>query len=148
MKKGEIEKVIMENFLCRIAFRGKEYPYIAPFQYAFLDGTLYFHFTAYGRKMKLLREERKVCVEIEQYESDMSRYMFVSLSGTLSVVKDPDERTKAIKIMRETGKERLARNFLVAHGFSKEENWSSFTPEKPLAIVKLDAATKSGLRSP
>jgi uncharacterized protein len=98
--------------------------------------------------MKLLRKEKKVCVEIEQYESDISRYMFVSLTGTLSVVENPNERTKAIKIMRETGKERLSRNFLVAHGFSQEENSSSFTPEKPIAIVKLDGATKSGLRSP
>jgi nitroimidazol reductase NimA-like FMN-containing flavoprotein (pyridoxamine 5'-phosphate oxidase superfamily) len=148
MTNGEIEKLIIENFLCRIAFKGEEYPYIAPFQYAFLDGTLYFHFTAYGKKMELLKKEKKVCVEIEQYEPDMNRYMFVTLTGKLSIVKDPNERTKAIKIMRDTGKEKLSENFLVAHGFPKEENWSSFTPEKPLVISKLVAATKSGLKSP
>jgi len=46
MKKSEIERLMKEQFLCRIAFRGEEYPYIAPFQYVFANGTLYFHFTA------------------------------------------------------------------------------------------------------
>jgi uncharacterized protein len=148
MKEDEIQQTIVENFLCRIAFGGKEYPYIAPFQYAFLNGTLYFHFTAYGRKMKLLKQERKVCVEIEQYEPDMSRYIFVTLTGRLVVVKDSKERTEAIKIMRDAGRARLSKNFLVAHGFSKEESWSSFNPKKSLVITKLDVATKAGLRYP
>jgi len=78
MKKSEIERLIKELFLCRIAFRGEEYPYIARFQYVFANGTLYFHFTAYGRKMKLIDMAEKVCVEIEQYNSDLSRYMFIT----------------------------------------------------------------------
>ena len=148
MKKTEIESVITENFLCRIAFRGNDYPYIAPFQYVFANGMLYFHFTAYGRKMKLLEKESRVCVEIEQYEPDMRRYRFVVLTGTLSIVKDANERAAVIDMMRETGTERLSKNFLAAHGFPKAEDWTSFTPDKPLAIVKLNVASVSGLRSP
>jgi nitroimidazol reductase NimA-like FMN-containing flavoprotein (pyridoxamine 5'-phosphate oxidase superfamily) len=64
MKRSEIERLIKEQFLCRIAFRGEEYPYIAPFQYVLLDGILYFHFTSYGRKMQLMKEDKQVCVEV------------------------------------------------------------------------------------
>ena len=53
-----------------------------------------------------------------------------------------------IRRMSEDGKQKLSTNFLNAHGLKSEDGWSSFTPEKPLTIVKLDAATKSGLRSP
>ena len=86
MKKSEIERLIKEQFLCRIAFRGEEYPYIAPFQYVFANRTMYFHFTAYGQKMKLIDKHEKVCVEIEQYNPDMSRYMFITLKGNLRIV--------------------------------------------------------------
>jgi len=149
MKKDEVEKLIKEQFLCRIAFRGDDYPYIAPFQYVFMNGTLYFHFTAYGRKMKLVEKEKQVCVEIEQYNPDLSQYMFVTLKGKLSIVRDSTERAEVIKRMRELGKERLSRNFLAAHGFKADEGWDSLTAEKPLVIVKLEQLVEeSGLKSP
>jgi len=149
MKKSEIERLIKEQFLCRIAFRGEEYPYIAPFQYIFAYGTLYFHFTAYGRKMKLIDKHEKVCVEIEQYNPDLSRYMFITLKGNLRIVTDPVEKVEAIKKMRDFGKKRLSRNFLAAHGLGAEENWDSLTEEKSIVIVKLDPlVAESGLKSP
>lgn len=149
MKKSEIERLIKEQFLCRIAFKGEEYPYIAPFQYVFANGTLYFHFTAYGRKMKLIDKHEKVCVEIEQYNSDLSRYMFITLKGNLRIVTDPDEKVEAIKKMRDFGKNRLSRNFLAAHGLRTDENWDSLTEEKSIIIVKLDPlVAESGLKSP
>ena len=149
MEKREIEKLIREQMLCRIAFKGNKYPYMAPFQYVFMNGSLYFHFTDYGRKMRLLERDKRVCVEIERYRTDLSEYSFVVLRGTLKVVTDPQERAKVIERMAEEGKQKLSRNFLVAHGFKKEEGWSSFNPEKPLVIVKLEEiAEEIGLKSP
>jgi len=64
-------------------------------------------------------------------------------------VKDPQERAKVIKKMAEEGKQKLSTNFLAAHGFKKEEGWSSFTPEKPVVIVRLKEVTEEiGLKSP
>lgn len=149
MKKDEIKKLIEKQFLCRIAFTGDDYPYIAPFQYVFMNGTLYFHFTAYGRKMRLVDKRKRVCVEIEQYNPDLSEYMFVTLTGELSIIRDSVEREEVIKRMREIGKEKLSRNFLAAHGFKGDDSWDSFTAEKPLVIVKLERLVEeSGLKSP
>lgn len=51
--------------------------------------------------------------------------------------------------MAEEGEQKLSPNFLAAHGFKKEEGWSSFAPEKPLVIVKLENVTQEiGLKSP
>jgi nitroimidazol reductase NimA-like FMN-containing flavoprotein (pyridoxamine 5'-phosphate oxidase superfamily) len=149
MKKSEIERLINEQFLCRIAFRGEEYPHIAPFQYVFMKGNLYFHFTVYGRKMKLVEKDKQVCVEIEQYKPDLSQYMFVTLKGKLSIVTNPLERAEVVKKMRELGREKRSENFLAAHGFRADENWNSFTAEKPLLIVKLEQPFEElGLKSP
>jgi len=83
MEKQEIEELISEQLLCRIAFKGGKYPYMAPFQYVYMNGTLYFHFTDYGKKMGLLDRDNRVCVEIEKYLPDMSEYSFVVLRGKL-----------------------------------------------------------------
>ena len=149
MGKGEIEKLIREQMLCRIAFKGDEYPYMAPFQYVLTNGSIYFHFTDYGKKMRLLEKDKRVCVEIEEYRQDLSEYSFVVLRGTLKVVTDPHERATVIRRMAQEGEQKLSPNFLAAHGFKKEEGWSSFTPEKPLVIVKLENVTQEiGLKSP
>ena len=149
MEKSEIERLLREQMLCRIAFKGDEYPYMAPFQYVLMDGFLNFHFTDYGKKMKLLEKDKRVCVEIEKYRPDLSEYKFVVLRGKLEVVRDPQERAKVIKRIAEEGRQKLSTNFLAAHGFKKEEGWSSFTPEKPVVIVKLKEVTEEiGIKSP
>jgi len=149
MTKYEIEKLIREQMICRIAFRGTEYPYIAPFQYVFMNGSLYFHFTDYGRKMELLVRNEPVCVEIEKAKPNMSEYGFVVLAGMLKIVADPKERAAAIKKMAKEGEQKLSESFLATHGFKKEDRWSSFTPDKPIIMVKLEKVFEAiGLKSP
>ena len=107
METEEIKTLLHTQILCRIAFKGIKYPYIAPFQYVYMNQTLYFHFTDYGRKMKLLESDNRVCVEIEKLQPDLSEYNFVSLRGNLNVVEDPEERAKVIEKMREGGRQKL-----------------------------------------
>ena len=149
MEKQEIEGLIAGQLLCRIAFKGEKYPYMAPFQYIYMNGALYFHFTDYGRKMGLFDTDNRVCVEIEKYLPDMSEYSFVVLRGKLNIVADPEERAEVIRRMAKEGKEKLSRNFLAAHGFKTEEGWSSLDPEKPMVIVKLGSISEEiGIKSP
>jgi uncharacterized protein len=149
MSREEIDQLIREQFLCRIAFRGENSPYIAPFQYAWVNGCLYFHFTDYGTKITLLKEGAPVCVELEKYSPNLSEYAFVTLTGTLKPVDEGAERLAAIQKMAETGRTKLSNNFLCAHGFKIEGGWSSFNTEQPILIVKLEKVTSvKGLKSP
>lgn len=150
MTKQEMWKLIRRQRLCRIAFKGAEYPYMAPFQYVVLDDVLYFHFTDYGRKMKLLDNDQRVCVEIEEYKEDLSEYSFIVLRGTLRVVTDKQERIDALQKLAEEGEKKLSPNFIPAHGFKKGEGWDSLTPKDPsLVVIKLEKITQEiGLKSP
>ena len=149
MKENEIEQLVRAQFLCRIAFKGDLQPYIAPFQYVVIDGTLYFHFTDYGKKMSFFKQETPVCVEIERYTPNLSEYQFVVLTGKLRLVEDREERKMAIRKMAEVGKQKLSPNFLVAHGFSQGSDWGAFSEEKPILIIKLGEVTeRTGLKSP
>jgi nitroimidazol reductase NimA-like FMN-containing flavoprotein (pyridoxamine 5'-phosphate oxidase superfamily) len=97
--------------------------------------------------MKLLENQRQVCVEIEEYKPDLSEFQFVMLKGSLEMVTDPLEREEAICRIAEQGRQVLSTNFLIAHGFKEEDDWSSFTPARPLTIVKLTPKIESGLKS-
>ena len=150
MTKQEMWKLIRRQRLCRIAFKGARHPYIAPFQYVVLDGVLYFHFTDYGKKMKLIEKDKHVCVEIEEYREDLSEYSFIVLRGTLKVVNDPNERAKILQKLSEEGEQKLSPNFLPAHGFKKEDSWSSLTQTNiSLVVIKLENILQEiGLKSP
>ena len=148
MQDREVDELINEQFLCRVAFKGTAYPYIAPFQYAMVNGTIYLHFTEYGKKMNFLEQGTPVSVEIESYTSDLSEYAFVVLTGKLKLVKNSEEKKAAVQKMADVGKKRLSPNFLVAHGFSKGSNWLDFSESQETLIIKLEVTEKMGLKSP
>jgi nitroimidazol reductase NimA-like FMN-containing flavoprotein (pyridoxamine 5'-phosphate oxidase superfamily) len=150
MSQAEVKELLEEQILCRIAFGGASAPYIAPFQYALVNGQLYFHFTPYGKKMGLLEEGNSVCIEIEKYTQNFSEYRFAVLTGKLKVVTEHQERSLAIEKMVDTAKtKRLSKNFLVAHGFARDKDWNSLTPDTLIVIVKLEnVIEKIGFKSP
>ena len=149
MDEREIRDLIEEQSLCRIAFKDDDYPYMAPFRYVTVDGSMYFHFTNYGKKMRLLGRDRRVCVEVESYEPDLREYRFVVFRGDLRVVDDLRERAKAIERMAEEGHRSISENFLAAHGFNPREGWSAFTPDKPMTVVRLENISEVvGLKNP
>ena len=149
MSQDEVDSLLEEQFLCRIAFQGSSAPYIAPFQYAFINCRMYFHFTEYGKKMSLLEKDAFVCVEVEKYAPDLSTYNFAVLTGKLQKVIDPEEKTAAITEMVQTAeKKQLSPTFLLAHGIPKEAGWTALTNNKSLIIVKLvDVKEILGLQS-
>lgn len=64
MEKKEYDRLIREQYIARIAFKGKKYPYIAPFLYVFDEKYLYFLSTRYGKKIEYFRQDPYVTVEI------------------------------------------------------------------------------------
>jgi len=113
-----------------------------------MKGILYFHFTNYGKKMRMLKANSRVCVEIESDSPDLSEYKFVVLVGELQRVTDEKEKPQAIKGLVNEGEKRLSRNILVANGLSKSEEWPSLGKEKTLVMVKLaNIVERIGLRS-
>ena len=149
MSSEEIKDLIDEKNICRIAFKGDEFPYMAPFQYIKIGNTMYFHFTNYGRKIRLIDGDNRVCVSVEKLMPDMSQYSFISIKGELERVNEPNERKEAIRRLAEAGKEKLSENFLAAHGFNKDEGWEVITDTKPMIIYKLEKISEIvGLKSP
>jgi nitroimidazol reductase NimA-like FMN-containing flavoprotein (pyridoxamine 5'-phosphate oxidase superfamily) len=105
MGKKEYDRLIREQYIARIVFKGEKYPYIAPFLYVFDGKYIYFLSTRYGKKIEYFRQNPYVTVEIERYDPDLSNYAFVSLSGHLVEVTDEvikkEAREHFIRLIRE-----------------------------------------------
>lgn len=148
MNESDINMVLSNQSICRIAFIDGEFPYICPFQYIYSNNILYFHFTNYGKKKKILSKNENVCVSIENFEKDLSKYYFISIQGKLHKVTDVNERKVVIKKMVNEAKNKFSTNFLSVHGFNKDMGWDIFSEDRKLLIYKLDDIHyKIGLKS-
>jgi len=138
MSKKEYDKLISKQYLCRVAFKGDKYPYIAPLLYIFDGNYMYFLSTNYGKKISFFREYPYVLVEIEEYEKDFSDFSFMVLSGKLVQINDETEDTKIrrefINMMK---KRNLSKNILIALGHSPEDPLDSLVNEKRSLVWKL-----------
>jgi uncharacterized protein len=138
MEKKEYDRLIDEGYICRIAFQGEKYPYIAPFLYVFDGSFLYFLSTKYGKKLDYFRKSPYVSVEVERYSKDLSSYMFVTLQGYLEEVNDSIEK----KIIREKFVDLivdrdLSCNILAALGHSPQDAPAAIAQEERSLVWKL-----------
>ena len=138
MDKTEYDQLIREGHISRIAFKGDEYPYIAPFLYVFDGNFIYFLSTKYGKKIQLVHQSPNVAVEIEKFSSDLANYTFVTLQGRLKQIDDVAEdmaiRKKFVELIKNRN---LSKNIVAALGHSPEEPVESIVTEKRSIIWKL-----------
>jgi uncharacterized protein len=139
MEKEEYDRLIKENYVSRIAFKGDSYPYIAPFLYVFDGHHLFFLSTKYGKKIRYFNENPKVAVEIERISPDLSSYTFVTLLGTLIEVTDRTEGQRVRQQFVEMITTRaLSGNVVAALGHSPAEPLESIVNENRSLVWKLD----------
>ncbi|KGR74236.1 pyridoxamine 5'-phosphate oxidase family protein [Ureibacillus sinduriensis] len=85
-----------------------ELPYVVPLNFIWMNGALYFHGAAHGRKIDLIQSNANCCFTIsEDYGTMVSpipaktdtAYMSVMLFGILETVSDLNEATSAMQGM-------------------------------------------------
>jgi nitroimidazol reductase NimA-like FMN-containing flavoprotein (pyridoxamine 5'-phosphate oxidase superfamily) len=148
MDEKEIKQALQEKNICRIAFIDDKFPYISPFQYVYLNDELYFHFTDYGKKKKILEKNKNVCVSIEHLEEDLSAFYFISMQGKLTLVEDKVEKLNVFKHIVNKARKAYSQNFLTAHGFEKEKGWDALTGKNQVLYKFIKMRKPIGLKSP
>jgi nitroimidazol reductase NimA-like FMN-containing flavoprotein (pyridoxamine 5'-phosphate oxidase superfamily) len=139
MEKEEYDRLIKENYVTRIAFKGDSYPYVAPFLYVFDGHNLFFLSTKYGKKIRYFNENPNVAVEIERISPDLSSYTFVTLLGKLVEITALTEgrrvRQQFVTMIKTRG---LSGNVVAALGHSPAEPLESIVNEDRSLVWKLD----------
>ena len=110
---------------------------------------MYFISTRYGKKIKYFMQNPYVSVEVEKYRHDLSDYAFVTLSGRLVEVKDPDNKKKIRdSFVRMIKDKDLSKNIMIALGYSSQDPTEVLVREERNIIWKLTDVMKiTGLKN-
>lgn len=138
MDRSEYDLLVEDEFICRIAFKGGDHPYIAPFLYVFDGRFMYFLSTRYGKKVQYFRQNPLVTVEVERFAPDLSSFSFVAIPGRIEEVLDPEiksvVRQKFVELIR---KENLSSNVLSALGHRPDEPIDALLKDEKNSVWRL-----------
>ncbi len=136
---SEIEAVIRQSKVCRLALCDNGLPYIVPLCFGYKDQTLYFHSAKQGRKIGIISKNNQVCVEFDidheiktgKKACDWSMtYSSVIAFGIASLVDNTEEKQRALDII------------MMQYGFQGAFEYAESSLENTLIIkVKIDRIT-------
>jgi uncharacterized protein len=69
LSREEIEEFLRGQRIARLGCHADGVTYVVPLIYAYEDGAV-FAVTTHGRKTAMLRENPRVCVEVDEYDAD------------------------------------------------------------------------------
>ena len=106
--RDEIEQVIRSAQICRLAMACENQPYVVPLSFGYRDNTVYFHSASQGKKIDILRENPRVCLEFtidtELVPAEKScewglRFKSAIGFGTARFLEDTGSKKKALDII-------------------------------------------------
>lgn len=139
----EIEAVIRQSKVCRLAMCDNGIPYIVPLCFGYKDQILYFHSAKQGKKIEIISKNNQVCVEFDidheittgKKACDWSMtYSSAIAFGVASLVDNTEEKQQALDII------------MKQYGFQGEFEYSKSSLEKTL-IIKVEINHLTGKRS-
>lgn len=104
----QIEKILSESNVCRLAMVDGDKPYMVPMNFGYRDGCLFFHSAKQGRKIDLLQKNPNVCFEVDQLikfkKAKLAcewglEYKSVIGSGRAQLLDNLEEKTAALSII-------------------------------------------------
>lgn len=97
---GEIEEFLRGQRIARLGCHSDGVTYVVPLIYAYKNG-LVVAVTTEGRKTSMLRDNPRVCVEVDEYDADgKGSWRSVIAQGTYEELSD-EEIEPALALMRE-----------------------------------------------
>jgi hypothetical protein len=106
--RAVIDAIIRQCLVCRLGLSDGEEPYIVPLCFGYDGEALYFHSASDGRKINILRKNRRVCFEFDIPEGMKEaeegcrwgiKYHSVIGFGTAKMMGDQEDKKKALKII-------------------------------------------------
>lgn len=107
-EETEIHEILEKALVCRLGLYDGRYPYVVPLNYGYRDGRLYFHSAREGRKIDILKNNDRVCIEVD-IDSRIVRddapcrwaakYRSVIGFGRARIVDDEAEKKAALDVI-------------------------------------------------
>ena len=101
LSSGEIDEFLRGQRIARIGCHAGGTTYVVPLIYAYQDGAIV-AVTTHGRKTAMLRENPRVCVEVDEYDADgKGSWRSVIAHGTYEELAGEAAVQPALALMRE-----------------------------------------------
>jgi nitroimidazol reductase NimA-like FMN-containing flavoprotein (pyridoxamine 5'-phosphate oxidase superfamily) len=136
MNEQEIERHLGEariGRLCMADAGGR--PYSIPLPFLWHDGGLYLRLPLSGRKGEILRQNRQVCFETDDYTPNFDHYASVLIEGELEPVTSLPEKHR-VKELNDAKYSRLRSGHRPGHGRA--------TPLDQLSMQRIKVKVVSG----
>ncbi len=116
--REKIESLIAESPICYVALCGPDgAPYVLPMNFGYKEGVFYLHSGRHGRKVEILGQNPRICIQITsggelvwQHPDVACSYSMRSQSlmaeGTVEFLDDPGQKTEALNIIMQHYTER------------------------------------------
>jgi len=100
--------IIEKAMICRVGMCWQDEPYVIPMNFGYRNNYIYLHSAGEGRKLDILRNNNKVCIEfdadIELVQSQEAcktdvKYKSILIFGAAVFLKDITEKKKALDII-------------------------------------------------
>jgi uncharacterized protein len=107
---GIIEEILGNSAICRLGLLDGARPYIVPVNYGYKDKFIFIHSAHEGKKIDLIRQNNKVCFEIEQVaeiakDEIPCKWATVYRSaigyGEIEIITDYVKKVEGLKIIME-----------------------------------------------
>lgn len=116
MSRAEIERLLAEALIGRLAMADLEgQPYVIPLPFCWHQGAIYVRVGYTGRKDAVLRQNNRVCFEVDWFDPLLSDYASILVEGRLREVADMDEKAQ-VKAANEAKYVRLRNGYRPGHG--------------------------------
>ena len=106
--KEIIKQLLSGSDICRIAMIDGNRPYMVPLNYGYTGSALYFHSASTGKKIDILKQNNRVCFEIEYYNEIIrdeipcewtAKYRSLIGYGTVEFITDHEEKKKGLDVI-------------------------------------------------
>ena len=103
-----MRSIIEKAIICRVGMCWQDEPYVIPMNFGYWDNYIFLHSAGEGRKLDILRNNNKVCIEfdadVELVQSQKAcntemKYKSVLAFGKAVILKDIVEKKKALDII-------------------------------------------------
>ena len=95
LNESQIENLLKEQVIGRIACQAQGEIYIVPVNYVYRNDYIYGH-SAEGKKIRMMRENPNVCFEVDNIQT-VFRWQSVIVNGTYEEIIDIEEKQQAMQ---------------------------------------------------
>ena len=106
--RSEIDDIIRRSQVCRLGLTDGVEPYVVPLSFGYDGRALYFHCASEGRKLDILRKNRRVCFEFDILDGIVTgdaacqwgmAFRSVIGAGQGHIIEEPDKKRQALTIL-------------------------------------------------